>query len=153
MWGRDLLLLFSCSIVSDSLQPHGLHTAHQVSLSVTISWSLLRLMSAELVMPSSHLLLVRPLLFLPSVFPSIRVFANELACILNNIQRKQVNLLPPSETLRPLFLLFGWVSGVWGVTHGMKRGWSWPWTQDRNPTSDTVKRVPWDGFHAEQSMK
>ena len=46
----------------------------QASLSVTISWSLLKLMAIESVMPSNHLILCRPLLLLPSVFPSIRVF-------------------------------------------------------------------------------
>ena len=51
--------------------------ACQASLSITNSWSLLKLMSIESVMPSSHLLLGCPLLFLPSVFPSIRVFSNE----------------------------------------------------------------------------
>ena len=49
--------------------------ARQVSLS--ISWSLLKLMSIELVMPSNHLILCRPLLFLPSIFSSIRVFSND----------------------------------------------------------------------------
>ena len=49
---------------------------HQVSLSITNSWSLLKLISIELVMPSSHLL-CHPLLLLPSTFPSIRVFSNE----------------------------------------------------------------------------
>ena len=56
--------------------------AHQASLSITISWSLLKLMPVESVMPSSHLLLCHLLLLLPSIFPSIRVFSNELAlCI------------------------------------------------------------------------
>ena len=55
--------------------------ARQAPLSFTISWSLLKLMSIELVMPSNHLILCHPLL-LPSVFPSIRVFSSELAlCI------------------------------------------------------------------------
>ena len=49
----------------------------QASLSITNSWSLLKLMPIESVMPSSHLILCRPLLLLPSVFPSIRVFSNE----------------------------------------------------------------------------
>ena len=49
----------------------------QASLSFTNSWSLLKLMSIESVMPFSHLILCRPLLFLPSIFPSIRVFTNE----------------------------------------------------------------------------
>ena len=51
-------------------------TARQASLSITNSWSLLKLMSIELVMPSNHLIFCRPLL-LPSIFPSIRVFSNE----------------------------------------------------------------------------
>ena len=51
--------------------------ACQASLSITNSWSLLRLMSIELVMPSNHLILCHPLLFLPSIFPSIKVFSNE----------------------------------------------------------------------------
>ena len=55
--------------------------AHHASLSFTISRSLLKLMSIESVMPSNHLLLCRPLL-LPSVFPSIRVFSNELTLLL-----------------------------------------------------------------------
>ena len=53
--------------------------ARQAPLSFTISWSLLKLMSIESVMPSSHLILCCPLLLLPSVFPSIRVFSNESA--------------------------------------------------------------------------
>ena len=52
-------------------------TACQASLFITNSWSLLKLMSIELVMPSNHLILCHPLLLLPSIFPSIRVFSNE----------------------------------------------------------------------------
>ena len=52
-------------------------TAHQASLSFTISGSLLKLTSIELVMPSNHLILCHPLLLLPSVFPSIMLFFNE----------------------------------------------------------------------------
>ena len=52
-------------------------TARQASLSITISWSSLKLTSIELVMPSSHLILCRPLLLLPPIPPSIRVFSNE----------------------------------------------------------------------------
>ena len=51
--------------------------AHQASLSITNSWSLLKLMSIESVMPSSHLILCRPLLLLPPIPPSIEVFSNE----------------------------------------------------------------------------
>ena len=53
--------------------------AHQVSLSINNSQSLLKLMSIELVMSSNHLILCYPLLLLPSIFPSIRVFSNESA--------------------------------------------------------------------------
>ena len=51
--------------------------AHQASLSITNSWSLLKLMSIESVMPSNHLILCCPLLLLPPIPPSIRVFSNE----------------------------------------------------------------------------
>ena len=51
--------------------------AHQASLSITNSWSSLKLMSIESVMPSSHLILCRPLFLLPQMPPSIRVFSNE----------------------------------------------------------------------------
>ena len=53
--------------------------AHQASLSITNSQSLLKLMSIELVVPSNYLILCRPLLLLPSIFPSIKVFPNESA--------------------------------------------------------------------------
>ena len=72
--------MFSHSIVSHSVTPWT--AASQASLFFTISWSLLRLMSIELVMPSNHLVLCHPLLFLPLIFPSIRVFSDESAlCI------------------------------------------------------------------------
>ena len=51
--------------------------ARQASLSITSSRSLLKLMSIESVIPSNHLILCRPLLFLPSIFPSTRIFSNE----------------------------------------------------------------------------
>ena len=67
---------FSHSVVSNSLQLHGLqHTR----LSFTISQNLLKLMSIESVRPSNHLILCRPLLLLPLIFPSIRGFSNESA--------------------------------------------------------------------------
>ena len=54
-----------------------MHCTHQAFLSLTISWSLLKLVSIESVMPSNHLILCRPLLFPPSIFPSIRVLSSE----------------------------------------------------------------------------
>ena len=69
---------FSHSVVSNSLRPHeSQHSNRQASLSITSSWSLLRLMPVESVMPSSHLILCCPLLLLPPIPPSIRVFSNE----------------------------------------------------------------------------
>ena len=52
-------------------------STHQASLSITNSWSLFKLMSIVSVMPSNHLILCCPLLLLPPIFPSIRVFSNE----------------------------------------------------------------------------
>ena len=68
------------SVVSDSLQPRGLqHTVLPVHHN---SRSLLKLMSIESVRPSNHLILCWPLLFLPSIFPSVRVFSNDsVLCI------------------------------------------------------------------------
>ena len=72
---------FSCSLMSDSLWPPWT-AARQPSLSITNSQSLLRPMSTQSVMPFSHLTLCHPLLLLPSIFPSIRVFSNEfILCI------------------------------------------------------------------------
>ena len=66
---------FSRSIVSNSATPWT--AAHQASLSITNSQCSLELMSIESVMPSNHLILCCPLLFSPSIFPSIRVFSGE----------------------------------------------------------------------------
>ena len=71
-------LVFSRSVMSDSLWPPWT-AAPQASLSFSISWSLLKLVSIESVMPSDYLILCQHLLFLPSVFPSIRFFSSELA--------------------------------------------------------------------------
>ena len=67
---------FSRSVVSGSLRPHGLQLV-RLPCPSTNSRSLLKLMSIESVMPSNHLSLCHPLLLLPSIFPSIRVFSNE----------------------------------------------------------------------------
>ena len=74
---NDFSVQFSHWVVSNSLGPHG-SAAHQASLSITISCSLLKLMSIESVIPSNSLLLWHLLLLLPSIFPSITVFSNEL---------------------------------------------------------------------------
>ena len=66
---------FNCSVVSDSVSPWT--AACQAYLSITNSWSLFKLMSIELVMPSNHLILCHPLLLLPSITAIIRVFSSE----------------------------------------------------------------------------
>ena len=80
-WGKTQFVgrwfQFSRSVVSDYVTPWT--TALQPSLSITNSRSSLKPMSIESVMPSNHLILCRPLLLLPSIFPSIRVFSNESA--------------------------------------------------------------------------
>ena len=78
-----LFSYFMCSVQSVQLLSHvwifatPWITARQASLSITNSWSSLGLMSIESVMPSSHLIFCRPLLLLPPIPPSIRVFSNE----------------------------------------------------------------------------
>ena len=77
----ELLILFSSvqSLSRARLFATPWTAACQASLSITSSWSLPKLTSVEPVMPSNHLMLCCPLLFLPSIFPSIRVFSNESA--------------------------------------------------------------------------
>ena len=76
------VLLFVQSLSSVQLFATPWTAAYQASLSFTISWSLLTLMSIESVMPSNHLILCRPLLLPPSIFPSVRVFSKEsVLCI------------------------------------------------------------------------
>ena len=72
---KILQLQCSCLVVSDFATPWT--AACQASLSITNSWSLLKLMSTESAIPSNHLILFHLLLLLPSIFPSIKVFSNE----------------------------------------------------------------------------
>ena len=88
---------FSSSVVSDSATPWT--AAHQASLSIINSWSSPRPMPIESVMPFNHLILCPPLLLLPSIFPSIKVFSNESAL---HIRRPKYwsfsfNISPPNE--------------------------------------------------------
>ena len=87
--------------------------ACQVSLSITNSWSLLKLMSIELMMPSNHLILCHPLLFLPSIFPSIRVFSDESVLRLRWLKNWSVSLsISLSSDIQGWFPLglAGWIS-------------------------------------------
>ena len=117
-------------------------TAHQASLSFTVSQSLLKLMSIEWVMPSNHLILCHPLLLLPSIFPSIGVFSHEslftsggtqkvlskgdewidndiqLPCLSQDVQALRALLPMTSEECRS-------VSEMPSSPQGCLLGWSW----------------------------
>ena len=91
--------------MSDSLQPQLCLVwiaAYQAPLSFTTSQSLLKLMSIESVMSSNHFILCHPLLLLPSIFPSIRVFSNESALHIRepNYRGFSSSIIPSSEYLR-----------------------------------------------------
>ena len=86
---------FSRSVVSNSVTPWT--AARQASLSFTISWSLLKLMSVKSVMPSNHLILCHPLL-LPSIFPSISVYSSEFFTLgSQNINGASASASVPSD--------------------------------------------------------
>ena len=82
--------------MSNSLQTHGLQHC-QASMSFTISWSLLKLIPIESVMPSNHLILCHALLLLPSIFPSIRVFSNESVLLIRWTKYWSFSISPSSE--------------------------------------------------------
>ena len=86
---------FSHSVTSNSLQTHELQ--HARPLSITSSQRLLKLMSTELVMLSNHLILCHPLLLLPSIFPSIRVFSNESALYIRWYWSFSISISPSNE--------------------------------------------------------
>ena len=84
--------------------------ARQASLSITNSWSLLKLMSIKSVMPSNHLILHCPLLLLPSIFPSIRVFSNDSALLIRwpKYWSFSFNISPSSEHPGLISLRMDW---------------------------------------------
>ena len=85
--------------------------AHQASLSITNSRSLLKCMSIELVMPSNHLILCRPLLLPPSIIPSIRVFSNESALHIRwpKYWSFSLNISPSNEHPRLISFRMDWL--------------------------------------------
>ena len=87
---------FSCSVMSDLTQ---WTAACQASLSIANYWSLCKLLSIESVMPSKHLILCHPLLLLPSIFPSTRVFSNESVLHIRwpKYQNFSFNISPSNE--------------------------------------------------------
>ena len=98
---------FSRSVVSDSLRSHEpQHT--RPSLSITNSQSPPKPMSVESVMPSNHLILCRPLLLPPSIFPSIRVFSHELVLRIRWPQSWSFSVSPPNEQSRLIYFRIDW---------------------------------------------
>ena len=87
-------------------------TACQASLSITNCWNVVKPMSIELVMPSNHLIPCRPLLLLPSIFPSIRVFSNESALHIRwpKYWSFSFNSSPSNE--HPRLISLGWTGWI-----------------------------------------
>ena len=83
--------------------------AHQASLSITNFWSLLKLMSIELVMPSHHLILCCPLFLLPSIFPSIRVFSNESFLLIRWPKYWSFSISPSDDNSGLIFFRMDWL--------------------------------------------
>ena len=102
------MLLFSRLVVSDSLQPH-VNAAHQGSWSSTISQSLFKHMSMELMMPSNHLILCHPLL-LSSIFPSVRDFSNESVLHIRWLSYRNFSfsIIPSNEYSGLIFFQIDW---------------------------------------------
>ena len=100
------MLLFSCSVMSNSATPWT--AAHQASLSFTISQSLLKLMPIESVMPSNHPVLCCPLLLLPSIFPSIRVFSNKSVLHIRWLKYCSFSISPCSEYSELISFRINW---------------------------------------------
>ena len=87
------------------------NTAHKSSLSISSSWSLLKLMPIELVMPSNHLILCSHLLLLPSIFSSIRVFSNESVLLIRwpKCWSLSFSISPSNEYLGLISLRMDWL--------------------------------------------
>ena len=99
--------------------------ARQVSLSFTISWSLLKLMSMKVVMPSNHLLLCHPLLLLPSIFPSIKVFSNESDLCIRWPKYWSLSFsISPSNEYSGLISFLGWTGLISLQSKGLSRVFS-----------------------------
>ena len=110
-------------------------TAHQASLSFTISWSLHKLMSIESMMPSNHLIPYHHPLLLPSNLPSIRVFSSESALHISWPKYwSGVPLPSPGQRAR---LMLNKISGIGGPPSKDLQCWSW------NLETETLKDTAW----------
>ena len=111
-------------------------TARQASLSITNCWSLPRLMSIESVMPSNHLILCCPLLLLPSIFPSIRVFSNVSALRISwpKLWSFSFSVTPSSESSGLISFRVDWL--------GLLAYLMYPFV-----CGQVLELLPWLGYH------
>ena len=100
---HTMLLLFRSSVMSNSLRPHGRQHARLPCPSPSTG-----LMSIESVMPSNHLILCHPLLLLPSIFPSIRIFSNESALCIRWPKYWSFSISPSNEYLQLISFRIDW---------------------------------------------
>ena len=100
---HTMLLLFRSSVMSNSLRPHGRQHARLPCPSPSAG-----LMSIESVMPSNHLILCHPLLLLPSIFPSIRIFSNESALCIRWPKYWSFSISPSNEYLQLISFRIDW---------------------------------------------
>ena len=107
---KDAQVQFNHSVVSDSVTPWT--AAHQASLFIINSWSLLKVMSTESVMLSNHLILCHSLLLPPSIFPNIGVFSNESVLITWCFK---VTIPPNYYFLKNYLVVLGLSSGMWDL--------------------------------------
>ena len=107
----SIVLQFSSATQLCPTLCHPMDCSIQASLSITNTWSLLKLMSIESVMPSNHLILCHPLLFLPSIFPSIRVFTNESVLCISwpKYWSFSFSISPPNEHSGLVFFRMDWL--------------------------------------------
>ena len=128
--GQFSSVQFSCSVMFDSMTPWT--AAHQASLSITNSRSLFKLMSTESVKPSNHLILCHPLLLLPSIFPSIRVFSNESALPIRwpNYWSFSFSISPSNEYSGLISFRIDWLDllAVQGTLKSLLQHNQHPWT-------------------------
>ena len=112
---------------------------HWASLSITSSWSLLKLISIKSVMPSNHFILCRPLLFLPSIFSSIRVFSNE--SVLQHIRWPKYwsfnySISPSNEYSGLIYFRIDWLDSL--LSKGLSRIFSNTTVQEHQSFSAQV---------------
>ena len=112
---------------------------HQASLSFTISWSLLKIISIESVMPSDHFILCHPLLLLPSSFPSIRVFSKESALRIRWSKYWSFSFSISTSNEHPGLISF---NGFPGGPNGKEPACR-SWRCERRKFDPWVGKIPW----------